>query len=483
MSNIQYKVDGDNQKIKLPSAFLRERSGDCKSFALFTAAILSNLKIPFSFTYASYNPTDRTPEHIYVTTKSDCIIDAVYGKFNAEKKPCYKFQKPMNISYISGIKKHHSEKYEKREEKYHNIGNVFSKSNAALSGYKGLGRTGLDWGNAVGRKFTIAEGNEWFGKNVTLAPARGMINMFIRNNGGGIANFLYSMWLRETPYELPNKKKFDEEFTAGYNIIDAKYKYKVWIWPADAITRYQAAVAAYSAKNPNATSTDVAAVIKKENYLTPAQLTQYNLSKLSNAELTALKQPEIDALRKTLYKKYPYSTQFLPVSTTASKEKYRGIEWKWFWSLGGNPDDLNDAVKEGNSKSPRGLDANYMLNKAYKGGLSFGDLGLVIRAFVSAEAGDKFGLGDEGTYLLGINGTKRIGDAATVAAAITAYSTAIIPIVAFIMSEIRKSMPEQLNASMPEPIPTGGDVTDVFSGNTGIILLAAAGVGAYLYLK
>jgi hypothetical protein len=391
----------------------------------------------------------------------------------------------MNISYISGIKKHHSEKYEKREEKYHNIGNVFSKSNAAICGYQGLGRTGLDWGNAVGRKFTIAEGNEWFGKNVTLAPARGMINMFIRNNGGGIANFLYSMWLRETPYELPNKKKFDEEFTAGYNIIDAKYKYKVWVWPADAITRYQAAVVAYSVKNPNATSTDIAAVIKKENYLTPIQLKQYNLSKLSNAELAALKQPEVDALRKALYKKYPYSTQFLPVSTTASKEKYRGIEWKWFWSLGGNPDDLNDAVKEGNSKSPRGLDANYMLNKAYKGGLSFGDLGLVIRAFVSAEAGDKFGLGQEGTYLLGINGTKGkgIGEAATVAAAITAYSAAIIPIVAFIMSEIRKSMPEQINASMPEPIPTGGDVTDIFSGNTGMILLAAAGVGAYLYLK
>lgn len=482
-NDIQYKVDGDNQKIKLPSAFLREKSGDCKSYSLFTAAILSNLKIPFSFTYASYNQNDKTPEHIYVTTKSGCIIDAVYGKFNAEKKPCYKFHKPMNISYISGIKKHHSEKYEKREEKYHNIGNVFSKSNSALSGYKGLGRTGIDWGLAVGRSFTGSEKAEYYSKNVALAPARGIIEMFIRNNGGGIANFLYSMWLRETPYELPNKKKFDQEFTAGYNIIDAKYKYKVWVWPADAITRYQAAVAAYSAKNPNATSTEIATVIKKENYLTPVQLKEYNLSKLSNAELTALKQPEVDALRKALYKKYPYSTQYLPVATSASKDKYRGIEWKWFWSLGGNPDDLNDAVKEGNTKSPRGLDANYMLNKAYNGGLSLRDLGLVIRGIVSAEAGDKFGLGDEGTYLLAINGTKRIGTAAETAAAITAYSTAIIPILSFVMSEIRKSMPEQINASMPEPIPSGGGVTDVFSGNTGIILLAAAGVGAYLYLK
>ena len=44
MTKIHYKVDGDNQKIKLPSAFLREKEGDCKSYSLFTASILANLK-------------------------------------------------------------------------------------------------------------------------------------------------------------------------------------------------------------------------------------------------------------------------------------------------------------------------------------------------------------------------------------------------------------------------------------------------------
>jgi hypothetical protein len=202
---------------------------------------------------------------------------------------------------------------------------------------------------------------------------------------------------------------------------------------------------------------------------------------------------EDSALIAALDKKYPLATRILPSATDESKAKYRGIEWKWFWSLGGNPDDFNDAVKEGNGKSPRGKDANYMLNKAYKGGLSFGDLGLVIRGLVSAEAGDKFGLGDEGTFLIGINGTKRIGlDPATAAATITTYSTAIIPIVAFIMSEIRKSLPQQqqsdLNAqnalNAQNGIPAGSSgITEVLSGNTGLILLAAAGVGAYLYLK
>jgi hypothetical protein len=174
MSDITYKVDGDNQKIKLPSAFLREKSGDCKSYSLFTGAILANLKIPFNFTYASYNPKDKTPEHIYVTTKNGCIIDAVYRKFNAEKKPCYKYQKPMNISYISGIKENRSKNYSKRDNNYNNIGNLFSQTNPVLAGFQGLGRTGIEWANAVGRDISVGEVAEYISKNTALAPARGI---------------------------------------------------------------------------------------------------------------------------------------------------------------------------------------------------------------------------------------------------------------------------------------------------------------------
>jgi hypothetical protein len=484
MSNIQYKVDGDNQKIKLPSAFMREKSGDCKSYSLFTGAILTNLKIPFNFTYASYKPTDKTPEHIYVTTKSGCIIDAVYGKFNVEKKPSYKYQKPMNISYISGIKNMRSEKSSKKVNNYSRIGNVFSQTNPSLSGFQGLGRTGVDWANAVGLNLSAGQKTEYYAKNISLAPARGLLTMFIRNNGGGIASFLYSMWLRETPYALPNKKKYDAEYAAGYAAIDAKYKFKTWVNPADAVKRYQDAYAAFMAKNPNGTFTQ-----KISDFYTAAQLKQYNLSKLSNDQIKALKDPEIKALRDALDKKYPYSTQYLPVATSASKAKYRNIEIKWLSALGGSPDDLNDAVKEGNSKSPRGKDANYLLNKAYNSGLSAKDLGLVIRGIVSAQAGDKFGLGEEGTYVVTINGTNGIGldpvSATATAAVITTYSAAIIPIVAFIMQEIRATLPTQTDTTQtPSPFPTGGgDETDFLSGNTGILLLAAAGVGAYLYLK
>lgn len=101
-TQVRYDKDGFTQKIKFPSALMRERSGDCKSYALFTAAILKNLGIPFRWTYASYTPGVNVPGHVYITTDSGCIIDAVWGKFNSEKKPFNKFYKSMNISYISG---------------------------------------------------------------------------------------------------------------------------------------------------------------------------------------------------------------------------------------------------------------------------------------------------------------------------------------------------------------------------------------------
>lgn len=103
--NIKYKADGDEQQVRLPSGLIRTGTGDCKSYALFTSAVLSNLGIPHYLTYASYS-NDKTPTHVYVTTKNGCIIDAVWGKFNSEKQANYKINKPMNISYIAGVRGH-----------------------------------------------------------------------------------------------------------------------------------------------------------------------------------------------------------------------------------------------------------------------------------------------------------------------------------------------------------------------------------------
>lgn len=101
-NNFTYVADGGEQIIKLPSALLKKRVGDCKSYSLFTASILENLKIPYKFVYTSYN-SNPIPQHVYVVTEDGCIIDAVYGIFNKEKKPTYRYTQDMNVRYMAGI--------------------------------------------------------------------------------------------------------------------------------------------------------------------------------------------------------------------------------------------------------------------------------------------------------------------------------------------------------------------------------------------
>ena len=102
LCKLHYVADGGEQVIKLPSALIATKTGDCKSYSLLTAGILENLKIPYRFVYASYS-SNPIPGHVYVTTQSGCIIDAVYGKFNQEKKATYKYNENMNIRYMAGI--------------------------------------------------------------------------------------------------------------------------------------------------------------------------------------------------------------------------------------------------------------------------------------------------------------------------------------------------------------------------------------------
>jgi len=107
-NDLNYVADGDHQVVQLPSALLRNRRGDCKSYSVFTSAVLSNLGIPHYYVYASYtgNPT---PGHIYVVTDSGIIIDAVYGHFNKEKAANYKYPTNINgtmrVSTIAGVAK------------------------------------------------------------------------------------------------------------------------------------------------------------------------------------------------------------------------------------------------------------------------------------------------------------------------------------------------------------------------------------------
>jgi hypothetical protein len=177
-NNINYKADGANQAVRLPSGLMRTLQGDCKSYSVFTSAILSNLGIPHKLVYASYDPKDPTPTHIYVMTNSGCIIDAVYGKFNAEKKATYKKYKDMNISYIAGVK---------------------PRKIGRSCGYSGIGATegAFEWAKRNGINLSnsqkIAIGAQ---KVLPLAiGGRGFVRNLIQKNAGGFATSLNKLMI------------------------------------------------------------------------------------------------------------------------------------------------------------------------------------------------------------------------------------------------------------------------------------------------
>jgi len=104
---ITYQEDGGLlQLMKLPSALIATGKGDCKSYSLFSAGVMANLGSQIEFIFAGYNGATY-PGHVYIIANNGNetrIIDAVYNKFNSEKKPYTYYKKyKMEISTISGI--------------------------------------------------------------------------------------------------------------------------------------------------------------------------------------------------------------------------------------------------------------------------------------------------------------------------------------------------------------------------------------------
>ena len=91
-TKIKYVADQEYQIVRLPSALLKTKEGDCKSYSVFTSAILQCLGIPHHYMMTSYNKANPTPSHIYVMTDSGIIIDAVWHSFNSEKPYAYVYK-------------------------------------------------------------------------------------------------------------------------------------------------------------------------------------------------------------------------------------------------------------------------------------------------------------------------------------------------------------------------------------------------------
>jgi len=97
--NITYKVDPAGQQwIKTPARLWSDKEGDCKSFSIFTSAILQSLKIPHFLRFVSFTPGDFT--HVYVFVEG-LTIDAVQPVFNRELP--YHKKKDYNMTQIARL--------------------------------------------------------------------------------------------------------------------------------------------------------------------------------------------------------------------------------------------------------------------------------------------------------------------------------------------------------------------------------------------
>lgn len=107
-TNIEYRADGmHSQDIRKPNYFLQSGIGDCKSFALFSMAVLTNCGLQnCRFRYVSFN-TSRTPTHVYMVCDdengNEIIVDPVYKYFDAQASFTYKIDHAMEVAVMGYI--------------------------------------------------------------------------------------------------------------------------------------------------------------------------------------------------------------------------------------------------------------------------------------------------------------------------------------------------------------------------------------------
>lgn len=82
LRSLNYQPDGfAHQKIKLPSALMHTKTGDCKSYALFTAAVCNVLGIPCKYVVTTYGKANEA--HIYCIS-GNTVIDGTLSQYNYE---------------------------------------------------------------------------------------------------------------------------------------------------------------------------------------------------------------------------------------------------------------------------------------------------------------------------------------------------------------------------------------------------------------
>lgn len=102
--NIHYRIESEErQSTKSPGRILSDGYGDCKHYSNFVAGICDALGLDWKYRFASYNPFNASPGHVFVIVNDESgreiWFDAVLEKLNA------RFPIPMFVKDITFTKK------------------------------------------------------------------------------------------------------------------------------------------------------------------------------------------------------------------------------------------------------------------------------------------------------------------------------------------------------------------------------------------
>jgi hypothetical protein len=184
--NIKYKVDPfTDQNIQLPSALLRDKVGDCKSFSMLFLAIMEAAGYNGGFRFAAYRNNNFTHVYNYFLDNNNNVFTFDACIKGLKENQSYTKIKDMRINYIAGAPVMINE-INKRKR---NMNRVPVSKLMLDDRYASISGVGRKKKRPFFKKITdtVKKGVDAV-KTVALAPARGPFLVLVSFNVFGMAN-------------------------------------------------------------------------------------------------------------------------------------------------------------------------------------------------------------------------------------------------------------------------------------------------------
>jgi hypothetical protein len=183
--NITYKVDPfTDQNIQLPSALLRDKVGDCKSFSMLFLAIMEAAGYNGGFRFAAYRNKNFTHVYNYFLDNQNNVFTFDSCIKGLKENQSYTKIKDMRINYIAGAPVMINE-INKRKRNMNRVPVSKLMLDDRYASISGVGRKKRPFFKKLGDK--IKKGAALV-KTVALAPARGPFLVLVSFNVFGMAS-------------------------------------------------------------------------------------------------------------------------------------------------------------------------------------------------------------------------------------------------------------------------------------------------------